>query len=117
MKHYHQEYQDQIYTHLVLIQNICVHLYLILFQENYYNYQYSTGISIASYVANKVLAGDEEFIAKYKKFLSVGSRMYPMEALKIIDIDMSNDTVANNALETFNNLLTEFDNLYKTKDK
>ncbi len=85
------------------------------FFMNYYNYQYSTGISIASYVANKVLAGDEEFIAKYKKFLSVGSRMYPMDALKIIDIDMSNDIVANNALETFNNLLIEFDNLYKDK--
>ncbi len=85
------------------------------FFMNYYNYQYSTGISIASYVASKVLSGDEEFIAKYKKFLSVGSSMYPMEALKIIDIDMSNDKVVNNALETFNNIVEEFKTIYESK--
>ena len=33
----------------------------------------------------------------------------------IIDIDMSNDTVVNNALETFNNIVEEFKTVYESK--
>ena len=79
---------------------------------NYYNYQYSTGISIASYITGRILNNDQEYINKYKEFLKVGSSMYPLDALKMLDIDMNDDKIVNSAIKTFDNLIEEFTNIY-----
>lgn len=82
------------------------------FYMNYYNYQYSTGISIATYITNKILSNDQEYLNKYKEFLKVGSSMYPLDALKLIDIDMNSDIIVNSAIKTFDQLIEEFKNIY-----
>ena len=82
------------------------------FYMNYYNYQYSTGISIASYITSRILNNDQEYINKYKEFLKVGSSMYPLDALKMLDIDMNDDKIVNSAIKTFDNLIEEFTNIY-----
>lgn len=60
------------------------HLY-----QDYYVYQYSTGISGAHALSRRVLSGTPNAAEDYLRFLSAGSSVYPLEALKIAGVDMS----------------------------
>lgn len=84
------------------------HLYV-----DYYLFKYSTGISCACYCASKILENDTEFTKKYKDFLKIGSSMYPSDALKTIGIDITNKEFIEKAVKFYNDLLNEFENIYK----
>jgi len=60
------------------------HLY-----SNFYVYQYTTGISGAHALANKVLAGEPGAAEAYLNFLKAGSSLYPLDALKLAGVDLS----------------------------
>jgi len=60
------------------------HLY-----QDYYVFQYSTGISGAHALSRRVLSGTENVAEDYLRFLSAGSSLYPLEALKLAGVDMS----------------------------
>ncbi|MBI5667690.1 MAG: oligoendopeptidase F [Chloroflexi bacterium] len=60
------------------------HLYL-----NYYVFQYATGISAAHALAEGVLAGKPGAAENYLRFLSAGSALYPLDALKLAGVDMT----------------------------
>lgn len=60
------------------------HLY-----ANYYVYQYATGISAAHALAGRILEGTPNAAENYVKFLSTGSALYPVDALKLAGVDMS----------------------------
>ena len=59
------------------------------FYTPFYVYKYATGLSIASYIAKNILNHTPNFKEKYIEFLKSGGRDYPLEVLKIIDIDLS----------------------------
>jgi len=61
-----------------------VHMYM-----NFYVYQYATGISGAHALANRVLAEGEEAAEDYIAFLSSGSSVYPLDALKAAGVDLT----------------------------
>jgi len=56
---------------------------------NFFVYQYATGISAAHALADRVLSGEPDAAEKYVEFLSAGSSAYPLEALKIAGVDMT----------------------------
>ena len=60
------------------------HLY-----QDYYVFQYSTGISGAHALARRVLSGGPSAAEEYLSFLSAGSSLYPLDALKLAGVDMS----------------------------
>ncbi|MCA0454123.1 MAG: oligoendopeptidase F [Chloroflexi bacterium] len=60
------------------------HLY-----ANYYVFQYATGISAAHELAGRIQAGESGAAENYVKFLSSGSSLYPVDALKLAGVDMS----------------------------
>jgi oligoendopeptidase F len=60
------------------------HLY-----ANFYVYQYTTGISAANMLAQKVLREGPPAAAQYRKFLNAGSSLYPIDALKLAGVDMT----------------------------
>ena len=60
------------------------HLY-----QDYYVYQYATGISGAHALSRRVLSGTKNAAEDYLRFLSAGSSVYPLEALKLAGVDMS----------------------------
>jgi oligoendopeptidase F len=60
------------------------HLY-----SNYYVYQYATGISAAHALAGRILDGVPGAAEAYVRFLSAGSSVYPVDALKMAGVDMS----------------------------
>jgi oligoendopeptidase F len=60
------------------------HLY-----ADYYVYQYATGISAAQALAQRILAGTPGAARNYCRFLSAGSSLYPLDALKLAGVDLS----------------------------
>jgi len=60
------------------------HLY-----SNFYVYQYATGISAAHALSEKILAGDDGAAQRYVEFLSMGSSVYPLDALSHAGVDMT----------------------------
>lgn len=60
------------------------HLY-----NNYYVFQYATGISAAHHLSRRILDGVPDAAENYVKFLSTGSSLYPVDALKLAGVDMT----------------------------
>jgi len=68
----------------IIWAQFATHLY-----ANFYVFQYATGISGAHALAHKVINDGPEAAENYLKFLSAGSSVYPLEALKIGGVDLS----------------------------
>ena len=65
-------------------------------------------IPAAIAISTKILAGDEQVIEGYGKFLSGGSSMHPIELLKLCGIDMTRPDVVQEALDVFGELLKQW---------
>lgn len=74
----------------------------------FYLYKYATGLSIASYIVKNIINNTPNFKEKYLEFLKSGGRDYPLEVLKIIDIDLTDTKVFDDAMEMFKETLDEF---------
>ena len=83
------------------------------FYTPFYVYQYATSISISCYVATNILNNVEDFKEKYLELLKSGGRDYPLELLKIIDINLDDTKVFDSANKMFNETLEEFSKVYK----
>ncbi len=59
------------------------------FFADYYVWQYASGISAANALADAVLSGEPGAVERYLEFLKAGSAMYPLDALKMAGIDMT----------------------------
>ena len=84
------------------------------FYTPFYYYKYSIGISCACYIANKILKGDEEFKKRYLKFLTLGGSMSPLDELKTLDIDLTKEDVFKDAINYFDKLIDEFEEIYNS---
>ena len=83
------------------------------FYTPFYVYKYATGLSIASYIVKNIINNTPNFKEKYLEFLKSGGRDYPLEVLKIIDIDLTDTKVFIEALDMFKETLDEFISLNK----
>ena len=79
------------------------------FYTPFYVYQYATGFAAAIAISSKILKGEEGIVDKYKQFLSSGSSMDPIDLLKICGVDMSTPQPVEEALEVFEEYLTELE--------
>ncbi|MBR3897753.1 MAG: oligoendopeptidase F family protein [Bacilli bacterium] len=75
---------------------------------NYYLYNYAFCISVASYVASEILDGNKDMLKKYMKYLTTGSDVWPIDAFKILDVDLTKKDVYEKAIKYFASLLDEF---------
>lgn len=80
------------------------------FYTSFYVYKYATGIICAINIANKILS-DECFVNNYKEFLKSGGSVYPMEALKLVDIDLTKKSPFSVAMKEFKAVLAELNKL------
>ena len=78
------------------------------FYRAFYVYKYATGFCAAVALANRILNGGEEAVKAYRKFLTLGGSMSPIEELKVAGVDMSTPEPVISALDTFAELLAEF---------
>lgn len=80
------------------------HLY-----EDYYVYQYVTGIAGASALANRIISGETDAVEDYLSFLKAGSSMYPIEALKMAGVDLSQTKVIETAFKSLSGLIDKLE--------
>ncbi|NLM66094.1 MAG: oligoendopeptidase F [Enterococcus sp.] len=81
------------------------------FYYNYYVYQYSTGFSAASALADKILAQEPGALDHYLTYLKSGSSDYPIEVMKKAGVDMTQATYLREAMQVFENRLNELEAL------
>lgn len=81
------------------------------FYYNYYVYQYATGFSAASALANQILTEGKEAVDRYIGFLKAGSSDYPIEVLKKAGVDMTTKEPIYQALKMFEHMLDEMERL------
>jgi len=81
------------------------------FYSTYYLYQYATGYSAAVALAQKVLNGGEEAVKAYLEFLSGGCSKDPIDLLRGAGVDMEDPASIQDALDLFDRLLDEMEEL------
>jgi oligoendopeptidase F len=87
------------------------HLY-----QDYYVYQYSTGISAAHALSRRVLSGTEDAAEDYLRFLSAGASLYPLEALKLAGVDMSAPQAVEETFDILAQMVDRLEELTKTRE-
>lgn len=83
------------------------------FYYNFYVYKYATGLSAASVIVNNILDGKEGAVDKYIEFLKCGSKLSPIESLKIAGVDLTDKSIIDNALQEFKNIIETYEEIYK----
>ena len=83
------------------------------YYANYYLYNYAFCISVASANALRILSGDKDALDRYIKFLSLGSDIYPIEAFKVLGVDLTDSKVYEDAIKYFDSLIEEFKKISK----
>lgn len=75
------------------------------FYTPFYVYQYATGFAAAIAISSRILKGEERAVEDYKRFLSGGSSMSPIELLKLCKVDMTESRPIEEALNVFREYL------------
>ena len=83
------------------------------FYYNYYVFQYSTGYSAAIALSRKILKEGEPAVKDYLNFLSGGCSKSPIDLLKGAGVDMTTPEPIDQALQLFDELLDEMEELVK----
>ena len=81
------------------------------FYRSFYVYKYATGYCAAIALAKRILTGGEEAVAAYRRFLTLGGSMSPIEELKVAGVDMSTPEPVVSALNYFAELIADFSGL------
>lgn len=81
------------------------------FYYNFYVYQYATGISAALALHDRVSKGGTKDREDYLNFLKSGSCTYPIDVLKIAGVDMTSPGPVFSALDVFEGLLDQLEEL------
>ena len=81
------------------------------FYRGFYVYQYATGYSAATAISRKILTEGAPARDAYIEFLKSGSSDHPVELLKIAGVDMGSPEPVRLAMETFKDLVDEFEKL------
>ncbi len=71
------------------------------FYRAFYVYVYATGLCAAIALSDRILREGENAVRDYRKFLSAGCSVPPIEALKLAGIDMSSPEPIRRAMEVF----------------
>ena len=85
------------------------------FYYNYYVFQYATGYSAAIALSRKILDGGETAVQDYLGFLSGGCSKSPIDLLKGAGVDMTSPEPVEKAVELFDTLIGEMEQLLEDK--
>lgn len=87
------------------------------FYSPFYVYKYATGFCAAVALARNVLSGDPDKVAAYRKFLTLGGSLPPIEELKIAGVDMSTPQPVCEALDYFAELVERYSALVSQEEE
>lgn len=83
------------------------------FYTSYYVYKYATGITTAISIANNLLTKGSAYFEKYKKFLSAGGSMPPLDIIRLADVDLETDAPYKTAMAEFEATLNELEKTFE----
>ncbi len=83
------------------------------FYRAFYVYKYATGFSAAMALATAIRKEGTPAVERYRKFLSLGGSMFPIDSLKIAGVDMSRRESVESALAEFDRLVDLYEELTK----
>ena len=86
------------------------------FYTPFYVYQYATGFSAAVAISSRIMSGEPGALEGYKKFLSGGWSLKPIDLLKLCGVDMSTTRPVDEALGFFGELIEEFKKCIHTNE-
>ena len=81
------------------------------FYHAFYVYKYSTGISAAVTLSERVLSGESGSVDAYLNFLRSGGSHFPLETLKTAGVDMTTPAPIESTLRLFERRLEELEDL------
>lgn len=81
------------------------------FYRAFYVYKYATGISAAIALSQRVLHGGKQELNDYLGFLKAGCSKYPLDILRDAGVDMEKPEPVTMALQRFDDLVTQLDEL------
>lgn len=82
------------------------------FYYNFYVYKYATGLSAACHIVKRILNNEEGAKDSYLKFLSLGSSIPPLDALKVAGVDLTKSEVIESAIGMFRDIVNDFKKEY-----
>ncbi len=82
------------------------HLY-----EDYYVFQYATGIAAAHALAQRILDGEPGAPAAYRQFLHAGGSLYPLDALRLAGADLTQPEPVDRAFDIMAGLVDRLEAL------
>jgi oligoendopeptidase F len=77
------------------------------FYMSYYVYQYSTGISAATAIVERIREEGPSAAADYREALRAGGSEYPLDVLDIAGVDMTSPAPVESAIRVYDDLLDE----------
>lgn len=83
------------------------------FYTSYYVYKYATGITTAVSIANNILTKGSAYFEKYKKFLSAGGSLPPLDIIRLADVDLESDEPYKLAMSEFASTLEELEKTFE----
>jgi len=81
------------------------------FYRAFYVYKYATGLSAAIALSERVLNGGQQELNDYLSFLKGGCSKYPLDLLRDAGVDMTKPEPVQTALDRFESLMEELDEL------
>lgn len=85
------------------------------FYYNFYVYKYATSLSAACDIATRILNGEEGALNSYLEMLKSGSRVSPLDTLKIAGVDMTDKKVYESAIKMFDETIEDFKKVKKIR--
>jgi oligoendopeptidase F len=82
------------------------------FYHAFYVYKYATGLSAAIALSERVVSGGKKELNDYLSFLKGGCSKWPLDLLKDAGVDMTKPEPVQTALDYFERLVTELDELH-----
>lgn len=78
------------------------------FYRAFYVFVYATGFCAAMALSQRIMQEGESAVQDYRRFLSAGSSVPPLEALKLAGVDMTSSEPVRNALKIFQETIDQF---------
>lgn len=79
------------------------------FYTSFYVYKYATGLITAVCIADRILKEGESAVADYRKFLSAGGSMPPVEMIKLVGVDLTSPKPFEKAMGVFSDFLSRLE--------
>ncbi len=81
--------------------------YIPHFYYNFYVYTYATSITASTAIANMIEEGKPGEVQKYRKFLTLGDSMPPVDELKVAGVDMTTSQPFKETMKSMNKAMDQ----------